>query len=122
MNARLVTLASALAFTLPALGQSALTGTWEGYSEIHGQKVPVKLELKQESNGVKGAFLSGPERWEATSGSATNGNLVLSFDYFARKVDATVKGDDLTGTFGTVTTKYPLALHRGSVARPASKA
>jgi thiol-disulfide isomerase/thioredoxin len=118
MNARLVTFASVLAFTLPALGQSALTGTWEGYSEIHGQKVPVKLELKQESNGVKGAFLSGPERWEATSGSVTDGNLVLSFDYFARKVDGTVKGDDLTGTFGTATTKYPLALHRGVTAKP----
>lgn len=120
MNARLVTFASALAFTFPALGQSALTGTWEGYSEIHGQKVPVKLELKQEANAVKGAFLSGPERWETTSGSATDGNLVLSFDYFARKVDATVKGDDLTGTFGTATTRYPLALHRGAASKPAA--
>lgn len=120
MNARLATFASALLFTLPALGQSALTGTWQGFSEIRGQKIPVTLEIKQQANGVSGAFLSGPERWEATSGTAENGHLLLNFDYFARQLDATVTGDDLTGTYGNAKSKSPLSLHRGAAAKPAA--
>lgn len=118
MNARLVSFASALALTLPALGQSTLTGTWEGYSEVKGQKIPVKLELKQNASGVAGALLSGPERWEANGGSATAGHVVLNFDYFARQVDATVAGDELTGTYGNAKAKYPLTLHRGAATKP----
>jgi thiol-disulfide isomerase/thioredoxin len=90
------------------------TAHWTGAATVHGQQVPVSLELGAAKDGhVTGSFLNGGEVSTSSSGELQDGHLVLKFDYFARKLEGTVTGDAFSGTFGGATgTPVPVELHR----------
>ena len=102
-----------------AFAQNPIVGTWVGNATVHGQQVPVRLEVTGGSNGLHAALLNGPESSPASSAVFTGNHLLLTFNYYARTFDATLANGQLIGSFGTVDTRYPVNLSsRGAVSGP----
>ncbi|GGG93639.1 TlpA disulfide reductase family protein [Silvibacterium dinghuense] len=85
-----------------ALAQSPATsidGTWSGTAQYNGQQVPLRFEVHGSGTQVQAALLNGKQRSASSSGSYSDGHLVLQFDYYANTLDATLQSGTLTGTF-----------------------
>jgi len=96
--------------------QNAIVGPWVGDATVHGQQVPVRLEITGSGNHLQAALLNGPELSPASSVSFAGNQLVITFNYYAKTIEATLADGHLTGTFGTVATRYPVSLSfQGSV-------
>jgi peroxiredoxin len=102
--------ASLFLLATSAIAQGPITGTWEGNATVHGQQVPVRLEITGSSSNLHAALLNGPESSPASSAVFTGNHLLLTFNYYARTLDATLENGHLNGTFGTVGTRYPVSL------------
>jgi thiol-disulfide isomerase/thioredoxin len=74
-------------------------GTWIGTVTVNERGIPLRLELSGGGDAVHGAFINGKERSVSSSGSYSEGHLILHFDYYANTLDATLKDGTLTGTF-----------------------
>jgi thiol-disulfide isomerase/thioredoxin len=90
--------------------QDAINGLWTGYATAHGQQVPVQLQISGSANDLQAALLNGPEKSPASSVSFTGNHLLITFNYYARTLDATLTNGHLAGTFGTASTRYPIDL------------
>ena len=90
--------------------QPSITGTWEGAATVHGQQVPVVLQITGDKGSLQVALVNGPENSPASSAEFTGNHLQVSFNYYARTLDATLTNGHLSGTFGTAATRYPLDL------------
>ena len=99
-------LVSVLGFTVsaasPAQDPAAKVRHWSGSAEVHGQQIPVELNLSAAGAGgsVSGSFVNGKEIAPSSSGSEANGHLLLNFDYYARKLEGDLRGEEFTGAFG----------------------
>jgi peroxiredoxin len=93
-----------------AIAQNSITGTWRGEATVHGQQVPVRLEITGNGSDLQAALLNGSERSPASSAVFTGNHLLLTFNYYARTLDAKLERGHLTGTFGTASTRYPVDL------------
>jgi peroxiredoxin len=101
---------SLLLLATSAIAQSQIAGTWAGNATAHGQQVPVRLEITGSGSDLHAALLNGPESSPASSAVFTGNHLLLTFNYYAKTLDATLADGHLTGTFGTVATRYPVSL------------
>jgi len=90
--------------------QSTVVGSWTGDATVHGQQVPVRLEIAGNGNTLRAALLNGSERSPASGVSLVGSHLVVTFNYYARTLDATLADGHLTGSFGTIATRYPVSL------------
>ncbi len=111
--------ASILLLATSAIAQSPIAGTWEGNATAHGQQVPVRLEITGSGSNLHAALLNGPESSPASSAVFNGDHLLLTFNYYARTLDATLSDGKLTGSFGTKATRYPVSLGRQVVAKQA---
>ncbi len=80
------------------LAQS-LTGLWDAKVIVNGTEVPFRMEFAGEGASVKGWFFNGEDKVTSTSGRFVNGGLVLNFDQFASKLEATLKDGVLEGKY-----------------------
>lgn len=97
---------------------------WSGTAEVHGQQLPVALNLSAPGRGgsISGALVNGKEISASSSGSEVNGHLLLNFDYFARKLEGDLHGGEFTGTFGGRTgTPAKVVLHPDRDGKPATR-
>jgi len=83
-------------------------GVWSGTATYNDQQVPLRLEIVDNGDQVQGALINGKERSPSSSGSYSNGHLVLRFDYYANIIDATLKDGVLTGTFSGHSRNIPI--------------
>jgi thiol-disulfide isomerase/thioredoxin len=97
----------AFVFAIMALASSANAqkiegGRWSGFATVHGQPVPVQLDLSPESGdgAISGSWVNGEEKTSSSSGQLIGNHLVLNFDYFARKLEGDFTANGFTGTFG----------------------
>lgn len=110
---------------LHAASPSPVVGLWEGTATVRGQQVPIRLQITGPSSHLQAALLNGNEQSAASSVTFQDGRLLLSFNYFARTLDATLADNQLTGTFGLTsnaphaTPRVSVVLHRGVVTSPA---
>jgi len=74
-------------------------GIWIGTAQVNGRDVPFHLEIAGSADDVRGTLINGKERSPASSGSYTDGHLILQFDYYANTLDATLQDGILKGTF-----------------------
>lgn len=102
--------ASFLLIATSAFAQLPVSGTWTGNATVHGQQVPVRLEITGGRSDLHAALLNGPESSPASSAVFTGNHLLLTFNYYARTLDATLADGHLTGSFGTASTRYPISL------------
>jgi thiol-disulfide isomerase/thioredoxin len=105
-------LAAATAQSAAAAQQQTATaipdGFWIGTAQQNGQQVPFTLEIAGTGDNLHAALINGRQKSPASSGSYSNGHLVLHFDYYANTLDATLQGDVLTGTFGRTNRIVPI--------------
>jgi len=106
--------ASIFLLVTSAIAQSptAIVGSWEGNATVHGQQVPIRVEITGGGTELRSALINGPENSPASSAAFKGDHLLLTFNYYARTLDATLKGGRLTGTFGTAATRYPVELRQ----------
>ena len=97
---------------------STILGTWEGNATVHGQQVPVTLEITGSANDLHAALRNGPESSPASSAVFTGNHLLITFNYYAKTIDATLANGRLDGSFGTATTRYPISLSSAVLALP----
>ncbi len=102
--------ASFLLLATSAFAQIPVSGTWTGNATVHGKQVPVRLEITGSGSDLHAALLNGPESSPASSAVFTGNHLLLTFNYYARTLDATLADGRLTGSFGTAATRYPISL------------
>ena len=85
-------------------------GVWTGAAQLNNQQIPFRLEISGNGDQVQGTLLNGSEKSEkeksgtsgkfvSSTGSYSNGHLVLTFDYYANTLNATLSNGALTGTF-----------------------
>jgi thiol-disulfide isomerase/thioredoxin len=102
--------ASFLLLATSAIAQGPIAGRWAGNATVHGQQVPVRLEITGSGSNLHAALLNGPESSPASSAVFTGNHLLVTFNYYAKTLDATLADGHLTGSFGTATTRYPVSL------------
>jgi len=100
MNRFIVSLILALA---PVGVAQSLTGLWDATVVVNGLEIPFKFELADDG----GSFFNGDEKVTSTSGHFENGALVLKFDHYGTKLQATLKGGVLEGQYGREGRQYP---------------
>jgi thiol-disulfide isomerase/thioredoxin len=83
-------------------------GVWSGTAAYNGQQVPLHLEITGNGDQVQGSLINGKDKSPSSSGSYSNGHLVLRFDYYANTIDATLNDGALTGTFGSHSRSIPI--------------
>jgi thiol-disulfide isomerase/thioredoxin len=91
-----------------SLAQAAsvpIAGIWQGTATVAGGKqIPVAIRISGSGANLSLALLNGPAAHpdEAPASSVTfdGTHLVASYDYFARKLDATLADGTLTGSYG----------------------
>ncbi len=103
-----------------AQGTHSFAALWQGTASVQGQQVPLTLKLSGSSQSPYAALCNGPETSPATTATLTGNHLVLSFNYFARTLDATLSGDTLSGTFTIGNHKLPFTLRRADAAAPST--
>jgi len=100
--------ASLLALSFSVLtslsAQANISGIWQGTATVRGTQVPITVSITGGGTDLHAAFLNGPaahpDAVPASSVTFDGTHLVASFDYFARKLDATLADKTLTGTYG----------------------
>jgi thiol-disulfide isomerase/thioredoxin len=86
--------------TFSAWGQS-VEGTWDATVTVNDVSVPFRIEIAGSAADVHSYFFDGDDRVNpSNSGSFQNGSLVLNFDSYGTKLEATLKDGILTGTYG----------------------
>jgi thiol-disulfide isomerase/thioredoxin len=94
------TVLAIFAITLLASGQS-VEGRWDAIVTVNNVSVPFRVEIDGTGADVHSYFLNGDDRVNpSNSGTFQNGSLVLTFDSYATKLEATLKDGILTGTYG----------------------
>jgi thiol-disulfide isomerase/thioredoxin len=100
---------------LPASARAqSLNGLWDATVIVNGVEIPFRFELSGTGTSAKGSFFNGDEKLTSTTGSFENGALVLSFDEYETKLEATLKDGRLEGQYsrGTRGAPYPFQAKR----------
>jgi thiol-disulfide isomerase/thioredoxin len=106
-----------LALAPAAVAQSqaglSLAGLWDATISFKGSDIPFRLEIAGDGSNVQGWFFNGDDHVVSTSGKFQNGSLVLNFDHYAAKLEATLKDGVLAGQYGPMLKKtYPITARR----------
>src|SRR5262245_49696102 len=95
MNAKVIGFIAAALVSVTALPASvraqSLDGLWDASVIVNDVEIPFRLELSGTGASAKGSFFNGDEKVTSTTGSFENGALVLSFDEYETKLEATLK-------------------------------
>src|SRR5260221_7156747 len=92
-----------------------LSGLWDATVVVNGGvEIPFRFEIAGSGAAIKGSFFNGDEKVTSTTGQFENGALVLSFDEYGTKVEATLKDGRLEGQYSRRTrgAPYPLQAKR----------
>jgi thiol-disulfide isomerase/thioredoxin len=113
-----------LALAPLALAQSQpIAGRWDATIQINRVATPFPLDISGSGTNVTASFFNGDDRYASTQGRFENGKLVLTWDYYAATLEATLKDGVLEGQYaGTRRMKGPFAIRatRAVVAKPAA--
>ena len=116
MKTKLSVLFAVLVMALAAFpsgaGAQSLTGLWDATVVVNpGVEIPFRFELSGSGSAVKGSFFNGDEKVTSTTGQLENGALVLSFDEYGTRLEATVKDGRLEGQYTRGTRGAPYPFH-----------
>jgi len=100
-------LAAVVCAFAPAVAQS-LDGRWDATVVVNGLEIPFNFEIA----GNRGSFFNGEEKVTSTGGRMTNGMLLLNFDHYGTKLQATLKDGVLAGKYGRRGREYPFRAMR----------
>lgn len=102
-----------MTLTPAATMAQSVAGVWEASVIVNGLEIPFRLELAGEGPNLQGWFFNGDEKVPSTSGRFEDGSLVLSFDQYASKLEATLRDGLLEGKYGrSARAGYPFRAQR----------
>lgn len=81
-----------------AAGES-LAGRWDATVNVNGVQIPFRFELSVDGDNATGIFFNGDEPLPSSSGRLSSGSLLLNWDHFAAKLEATVRDGVLEGQY-----------------------
>jgi peroxiredoxin len=96
----------------PAMLAQSLNGLWDATVQVNGLDIPFRMEFSSQATAATGTFFNGEERLSSTSGRFEDGALNLSFDYYAAKLEASLKDGVLQGTYTRADRPYPFQARR----------
>jgi peroxiredoxin len=116
LSTRLTALLLAIA---PAVLAQSLNGLWDATLQVNGLDIPFRMEFSTQGtattgqgSAAAGTFFNGEEKLQSTGGRFENGALTLSFDYYAAKLEASLKDGVLQGTYTRAGRPYPFRAKR----------
>ena len=115
MRIKLFVLAAGVLLASASIARAqSLAGLWDATVIVGGVEVPFRMEFAGSGASVKGSFFNGDEKVTSTTGQFTGGALVLSFDEYETKLEATLKDGTLEGQYsrGTRGAPYPFQAKR----------
>src|SRR5437868_12770580 len=113
--------AAVLLTLAPSILAQSIAGLWDATIQINGVETPFPLEISGSGANVTASFFNGDDRDASTQGRFENGKLVLSWDYYAATLEATLKDGVFEGQYaGTRRMKGPFAIRatRSGAAKP----
>ena len=114
MKTRLVFAAGSLLMASAALAQPP-SGLWDATVTVNDIEIPFRFELSGEAPNIRGAFFNGDDKVPSTGGRFENGTLLLNFDQYASRLEATCKDGALEGKYGRANRAYAFhATHAAS--------
>ena len=92
----------------PAPGHAAapkLAGLWDATVTVHGKDnaqlvVPFRFEITGDGDRIQGSFFNGDQRVTSTGGRFEGNSLLLNFDHYASRLEATYENGELDGKYG----------------------
>jgi thiol-disulfide isomerase/thioredoxin len=119
MNRKVLVVAVAAMLGVAALpsrvAAQSLSGLWDASVVVNGGvEIPFRFEIAGSGSSIKGSFFNGDEKVTSTTGQFDHGALVLSFDEYGTRLEATLKDGRLEGQYsrGTRGAPYPFQAKR----------
>jgi thiol-disulfide isomerase/thioredoxin len=81
-----------------ASGES-LPQRWDATVNVNGVEIPFRFDLSLDGANATGSFFNGDEPMPSSSGRLSNGSLLLNWDHFAAKLEATIRDGVLDGQY-----------------------
>ncbi len=83
---------------------------WTGTAQANGAQIPAELQISAPGAGgsITGGFVNGHDVEEASSGTETNGHVVLHFSDYARTLEGDVTGHTFKGVLSGARMKAPV--------------
>jgi thiol-disulfide isomerase/thioredoxin len=113
---------AALLAIAPAAFAQSVAGLWDATIILNDVQIPFRIEFAGEGSNFQGWFFNGDEKVISTAGKLENGALVLNFDQYATKLEATLKDGQLEGQYGPMQKKLVAFRANKAVATPAADA
>ena len=107
----LAAIVAAAAAAPSTAGAQSVTGFWDATVTAGGVEVPFRMELGGAGSSVTGTFFNGDERVTSTSGEFQNGSLILRWDEYETKLEATLHDGQLDGQYTRGTRGAPYPFH-----------
>jgi len=94
----------------------SIDGVWDAAVTVNDVDIPFRLELSSKGSEVQSYFFNGNDKVNpSTTGNFRDGVLVLNFDSYATRLEATLDNKSLTGTYvAGPHTSYPFHAERHS--------
>src|SRR5713101_6834524 len=83
----------------PAHAASGIDGLWDAIVVSNGAEVPFRFEIAVNGADAQGFFFEGDRKVGSTSGRFVDGVLTLDYEFLNTTLEATLKGDELAGTY-----------------------
>jgi peroxiredoxin len=77
----------------------SLAGLWDATVKVKDLEVPFRFEISGEGPKIAGTFFNGDAKFVSSSGSYSNGALLINWDYTASRLEATVHDGIIEGNY-----------------------
>jgi thiol-disulfide isomerase/thioredoxin len=91
-------IAAILCIASSAAAQS-LPQRWDATVNVNGVEIPFRFDLTLNGENATGSFFNGDEPMPSSSGRLSDGSLLLSWDSFAAKLQATLRDGVFEGEY-----------------------
>ncbi|MGD1092424.1 MAG: TlpA disulfide reductase family protein [Bryobacteraceae bacterium] len=99
---------SAFLAIAPAGMAQSIAGVWQATITTNQLEIPFRIEFQGDGANVKGTLFNGDDKFVSTSGKFENSSLSLAWDYYGSKLEATLKGQSLEGSYArNARSSYP---------------
>jgi thiol-disulfide isomerase/thioredoxin len=92
-------LATAALVLAPLSLAQSLSGLWDATVRVKDLEVPFRFEIAADGSKITGTFFNGDAKFVSSSGTYSNGALLINWDYTASRLEATVHDVVIEGKY-----------------------